>query len=491
MVAAAELGADPGERHVGVLAAEVHGEVARHGEARRAPRARELVAAQAVVLAHLADDALEARPAARHGRGPERLAHERQVDRPAGERRVRLDARERALELAHVGAPLLGEVARHLRREAHPEGARLALDERAAQRRVGRLHVREQPRGEAVAQRLLDAREVVRGAVRGEHDLARALVERVEGVGELLLRAALLGQELDVVDDQRLDAAELPPEAVHASRLEGGDHLVHEVLRGEAHHRAERARVGQAGRHRGEQVGLAEPAAAAEEERVEAGAGLRHHRARRPIGDAVRLSDHEVVEGVARRRAVGGVRGPVAGERPGARRYTQLPIDQQEDRRRRAGRLGHRALERGEEVLPQPVTRKAARRLECERVGGPARRTQRRDPRIVVLVEQLAAQPAPRFDPDDVRHPRPLFDPTRAGLPKIHRATRSTGWGKVAQLPDPRAHPAAAAPRRHHTAPPPPRAPQDGRVQPFTPSHRLERRERERELILPLETDCK
>src|SRR3989454_4727645 len=40
----------------------------------------------------------------------------------------------------------------------------------------------------------------------------------------------------------------------------------------------------------------------------------------RPIGDAVRLSDHEVVEGVARRRAVGGVRGPVAGERPGARR---------------------------------------------------------------------------------------------------------------------------------------------------------------------------
>src|SRR5204862_46673 len=84
-----------------------------------------------------------------------------------------------------------------------------------------------------------------------------------------------LGQELDVVDDQRLDAAELPPEALHAPRLERGDHLVHEVLRGEAHHRAERARVGEAGRHRREQVGLAEPAAAAEEERVEAGTGLR------------------------------------------------------------------------------------------------------------------------------------------------------------------------------------------------------------------------
>src|SRR5439155_17399661 len=49
------------------LAAEVHGEVARHGEARRAPRPGELVAGHLVVLAHLADDALDGRPAARHG----------------------------------------------------------------------------------------------------------------------------------------------------------------------------------------------------------------------------------------------------------------------------------------------------------------------------------------------------------------------------------------------------------------------------------------
>src|SRR5205823_4917520 len=249
------------------------------------------------------------------------------------------------------------------------------------------------------------------GAVRGDHDLARALVERVEGVGELLLRAALLGQELDVVDDQRLNAAELPPEALHAPRLERGDHLVHEVLRGEAHHRAERARVGEAGRHRREQVGLAEPAAAAEEERVEAGTGLRHHRTCRPVSDAVRLPDDEVVEGVARGRAVRGALGAAGRERAGARRHAQLPIDQQQDRGPPAARLAHRALDRGEEVLPQPVTRNAARRLERERVGGPAGRTQGRDPRVVVLVEQLAAQPAPRLDPYGVQHPRPHFEP--------------------------------------------------------------------------------
>src|SRR5437870_1007507 len=60
------------------------------------------------------------------------------------------------------------------------------------------------------------------------------------------------------------------------------------------------------------------------------------------------------------------------------------------------------------------------------------KRAQRRDPRIVVLVEQLAAQPAPRFDPDDdVRHPRPLFDPDPCRAPEdpprnaLHRLGKS------------------------------------------------------------------
>ena len=41
----------------------------------------------------------------------------------------------------------------------------------------------------------------------------------------------------------------------------------------------------------------------------------------------------------------------------------------------------------------------------------PYSRTQGRDPRVVVLVEQLAAQPAPRLDPYGVQHPRPHFEP--------------------------------------------------------------------------------
>src|SRR6059036_546085 len=140
-------------------------------------------------------------------------------------------------------------------------------------------------------------------------------------------------------------------------------------------------------------------------------AGLRHHRTCRPVSDAVRLPDDEVVEGVARGRAVRGALGAAGRERAGVRWHAQLPIDQHRDRGPPAARLADRPLDRGEEVLPQPVTRKAARRLERERVGGPAGCTQRRDPRVVVLVEQLAAQPSPRLDPDGVQHPRPHFEP--------------------------------------------------------------------------------
>ena len=45
-------------------------------------------------------------------------------------------------------------------------------------------------------------------SVAGNHDLLHALVQRVEGVEELLLGALLAGQELDVVDQQHVDVAE-------------------------------------------------------------------------------------------------------------------------------------------------------------------------------------------------------------------------------------------------------------------------------------------
>ena len=70
---------------------------------------------------------------------------------------------------------------------------------------IGRLDVGDQAPLEARAQTLFEPRNLVRRAVAGEDDLLLRVVERVEGVEELVLRAFLAGEELDVVDEQDVD----------------------------------------------------------------------------------------------------------------------------------------------------------------------------------------------------------------------------------------------------------------------------------------------
>ena len=59
---------------------------------------------------------------------------------------------------------------------------------------------------------------------------AAIVVQRVEGVEKLLLRALLAGQELDVVDQKHVRLAVALAELLHRCRLDGGDRLVREFL---------------------------------------------------------------------------------------------------------------------------------------------------------------------------------------------------------------------------------------------------------------------
>ena len=106
------------------------------------------------------------------------------------------------------------------------------------------------------------------------------LVQRVEGVEELLLRALLAGEELDVVDEQHVDVAELVAEAGHLVVADGVDHLVGELLTGDVADGG----VGLTALHvvadGVHQVGLAHADAAVEEERV---VGLARGARRRPV----------------------------------------------------------------------------------------------------------------------------------------------------------------------------------------------------------------
>ena len=63
------------------------------------------------------------------------------------------------------------------------------------------------PHSKRSRSRVGEGRELARHAVRGEHDLAAALVERVEGVEELLFGVLLALEELDVVDEQHVEVA--------------------------------------------------------------------------------------------------------------------------------------------------------------------------------------------------------------------------------------------------------------------------------------------
>ena len=109
----------------------------------------------------------------------------------------------------------------------------------------------------------------MRHPVAGDDDLAAGLGERVEGVEELFLGPLLACDELDVVDQEEVDAVAVAlTEAGHVARGDRRDQVIHEALGREV-----ADAEGRVGLQRGEagglhEVGLPEPHAAVEEERV-------------------------------------------------------------------------------------------------------------------------------------------------------------------------------------------------------------------------------
>ena len=135
---------------------------------------------------------------------------------------------------------------------------------------------------EARAQALLEARDVGRARVGGEDDLATGGLEGVEGVEELLLGALLAGDELDVVEEEDVDATEGLPKDLHPLAANAVDELVDELLGGHVDDAVSRLGCGDAMGDGVQEVGLAEPGAAVEEERVVGVARVVRRRPRRP-----------------------------------------------------------------------------------------------------------------------------------------------------------------------------------------------------------------
>ena len=95
---------------------------------------------------------------------------------------------------------------------------------------IRRLDVGGQAPLKPGAQTLLQGFDLLRGAVRRDDDLAAIVVQRVEGVEKLLLRALLAGQKLNIVDQQHIGLAVPLAELLHRGGFDRGDRFVGEFF---------------------------------------------------------------------------------------------------------------------------------------------------------------------------------------------------------------------------------------------------------------------
>src|SRR5262249_31899534 len=130
------------------------------------------------------------------------------------------------------------------------------------------LDVDNQTGPEAIAEPILERLQVRRRTIGGEHDLAPTVLERVEGMEELLLALGLPLEELDIVKQQHVDVAEADLEPLRAASAEGVQELVRERLAGGAAHAQPRAVAEEQGGDGTEQVRLAHAGRPTDEQRV-------------------------------------------------------------------------------------------------------------------------------------------------------------------------------------------------------------------------------
>ena len=261
---------------------------------------------------------------------------------------------------------------------------------------IGHLDVGDQTPLEARAQPLLEVGDVARHLVAGEHDLLVRLVDRVEGVEELLLSLLLAGDELDVVDQQQLHVAVAVAERRHAVIADGLDQFVDEGLGGEVHDPRPGVALEETVADRVQQMGLAEADAAVEKQRVVGlGMPVGDGEARR-VGHLVARADDERVEGVLAvedRAAV--VDRPREGQVVLSRPFLLLlALNRLEnDGALATGDRGGGLADQDLEVLVEPVPGELAGHRDDQRAFGEALLGRRGKPRRKALLVDVRAHP--------------------------------------------------------------------------------------------------
>ena len=198
-----------------------------------------------------------------------------------------------ALDLPHVGGDVLGDVVGDLVGQLHAQHGRLVLHDGEPRLKIRRRHVHHQAPLEPGPQAVLQLGDLLGRAVRGQHDLPPGLIQRVEGMEELLLGLYLAGNELYIVHQQYVGLAVFLPELRVAVFPDGGDQLVGEVVALDVYDPGLRPLLPQGVGDGVQQMGLAQPGITIDKQRVVVLAGLLRHRLGRGEGQLV-LGPHHV-----------------------------------------------------------------------------------------------------------------------------------------------------------------------------------------------------
>ena len=302
VVLAAEFLTDLGQREVGELSAQVHGDLSCRHQGLSARGPFEIVGCDPEIVRGLVDDRQSADLGVRPNGDQVTQDHlgQVQVDFLAVEGREGGDPDQGTFQFADVGLNAGRDELQDLRRNQQLLGDGLALQDRLAGLQVGRLHVGDQAPLETAAQPGFQGLQCFRGPVRGHHNLLLSVVQRVEGVKELLLRLDLRLQKLDVVDQQHVHVAIAAPEGNRAVLGDRVDEVVGQFLGADVLHLGIVEVLAHVMPDGMQEMRLSQPRIAVDHQGVVRLAGVLGDGGRCGVREAVRTADDEVVEGVLR-----------------------------------------------------------------------------------------------------------------------------------------------------------------------------------------------
>ncbi len=297
VIAPSEQLADLRQALVRQLLGEVHGDLARTGDAGRALFGIHIGHLDLVEVGHGFLDVFD-----RHLAILQRQQiFERflgQTDRHvlAAEAGVGQNFAQRAFEFTHIRSHVLGDKKRHFFRQMGQFGIGLAQQNGHAHFEFGRLDGHGQTGIEAGDQALIHLPEFLGVGVAGENDLRAFGDQRLESVEKLFLRLVFAGEKLHVVDQQQVERVVVALEFLEGLALVGTHHFADELLGLQVTNAGARLLRQQRVADRVHEVGLAQTDAAVDEQRVVGAPGVFRHLNGRGAGKLVGLAGDQGFE---------------------------------------------------------------------------------------------------------------------------------------------------------------------------------------------------